>query len=364
MTMPISGEERGVWAALASDLVFGARHFDHALSTGRTLLELWNLPSDELRSLPLPEEVRQAISSRRQKAEPSAILGRLEAQGITFLTRLDEAYPEPLRQIAVPPAVLYLRGTLIDRPVVAVVGTRKMSPYGRRVTEDIVEALARAGIVVVSGLALGVDGAAHRAALKAGGVTWAILPGGVDNPYPASHRELVVAMIEQGGAALSEFPPGTPALKHHFPIRNRIIAGLARAVIVIEAAEQSGTLLTARSALESNRDVLAVPGSIYAPGSAGPHHLIQLGAKLIHKPEDVLLELGLADLPESLAARQITPDSAEEAELLGALTAEPILLDDLIASVKLDAATVSSTLTLMEMKGRVKNLGGNMYVRR
>lgn len=358
----LSDSERAVWAALASHISFGARHFAYLLALGRPLAELWADTEDPLTAL--PSEVRETFWAIRKSVTPTAVLESVSKRGITVLTRLDEAYPAALKEVAVPPAVLYVRGTLADQPKVAVVGARKMTSYGQRVTDDIVTSLAAAGIIVVSGLALGVDGAAHRAALRAGGITWAILPGGVDTPYPASHQGMVKAMIEQGGAALSEFPPGTPALKHHFPIRNRIIAGLARATVVIEATEHSGTLLTARSALDSNRDVFAVPGSIYAPGSAGPHHLIQLGAKLIHRPSDILLELGLQDFAGTLEARHVTPDSAEEAKLLETLTTEPILLDDLIASVELDAATVTGTLTLMEMKGRVKNLGGNLYVRR
>lgn len=296
--------------------------------------------------------------------DPIQILAALEAKGVQFLTLEDEAYPTRLREIAVPPAVLYVRGTISDEPMVAVVGTRRMTTYGKRATDEIVQVLARVGITIVSGLALGIDGAAHRATLEAEGKTVAVLPSGIDAVYPASHRGLAEQIVACGGALVSEFPPGTAALRHHFPIRNRIIAGVAQATLVIEAAIESGSLLTARSALEANRDVFAVPGSIFSPLSAGPHHLIQLGAKLVHSADDLLVETGLARAGEEAEVRAVLPDSAEEAAVLEVLGPEPILIDDLIAAVSLDSTVTLSTLTLMEMKGRVRNLGGNQYVRR
>ncbi len=356
--------ERGVWAALASDLRFGARHFAALRSVGQPLGQLWELPDTQVHSLGLDSELVDLVIEIRREANPRSVLQELAERQIRLVTVLDSDYPANLKEIAVPPAVLYVRGEFADNPRVAVVGTRKMSSYGKRVTDDLVGPLARAGLTIVSGLAIGIDGQAHRSTLEAGGVTWAILPGGVDSPYPTSHEPLARQIIEHGGALLSEFPPGTKALRHHFPVRNRIIAGLAGATIVIEAAARSGTLLTAHSALESNRDVLAVPGSIYAPGSEGPHRLLQLGAKLIHTADDVFAELGLHSANQEKASRTVIPDSAEEAVLLGALTSEPIDLDRLIERVALDSATVMSTLTLMEMKGRARNLGGNQYVRR
>jgi len=163
---------------------------------------------------------------------------------------------------------------------------------------------------------------------------------------------------------VSEFPPGTEALRHHFPIRNRIIAGMCRATLVTEAAVKSGSLLTARSALEANRDVYAVPGSIFSPLSAGPHFLIQQGAKLVHTAADVLIELGIAQERSEAETREVLPDSAEERHVLEHLSQEPIDFDALVAATELPAATLMSTLTLMEMKGRARNLGGNVFARR
>lgn len=360
----MSRTERAVWAALASDIRFGARHFAYLLALGKPLSELWKTRVGTLRKSRLPGPVVDLFVELRTKTDPPTLLESLTAKQIEVRTLSDETYPRLLREIAVPPAVLFIRGTLDDRPAIAIVGTRKMSVYGRRVTDELVPPLVASGLTVVSGLALGIDGTAHEATLRAGGTTWAILPGGVDRPYPASHEPLARRILESGGALVSEFPPGAEALRHHFPIRNRIIAGLARATIVIEAAERSGSLLTARSALEANRDIFTVPGSIYSPGSAGPHRLIQLGAKLIHDPNDLLVELGLEQGSVEQRSRVILPDSREERLILDVLGPEPLPLDALVSQIDLDAASVMSTLTLMEMKGRVRNLGGNQYVRR
>ncbi|MBI4032348.1 DNA-protecting protein DprA [Candidatus Berkelbacteria bacterium] len=356
--------ERAVWAALASDLTFGARHFAQLRSVGIPLRELWTVSTGERITLGVEPGLAEHVERIKAAVEPDETLDKLESSGVTFLTVEDEAYPALLKEIAVPPAVLYVRGVIPAGPAIAVVGTRKMTTYGKRATDDLVSVLARTGITIVSGLALGVDGAAHRATLAAKGRTVAVLPSGIDAVYPASHRFLANEIIKQAGAVITEFPPGTAALQHHFPVRNRIIAGMSQATVVIEAAIQSGSLLTARSALEANRDVFAVPGSIYSPLSAGPHHLIQLGAKLVHSAEDLLVETGLAHAGEEAAVREVIPDSAEEAALLDVLGPEPLLVDDLIAAVQLDPQVTLSTLTLMEMKGRVRNLGGNQYVRR
>ncbi|MBI4185448.1 DNA-protecting protein DprA [Candidatus Berkelbacteria bacterium] len=364
ITRQISESERATWAALASDIRFGARHFAALLTLGEPLEMVVNNAVAVLVKRGIELAVAQLTHDIIHATHPESVLTALTKQSITLITRQDPEYPLLLSELAVPPAVLYVRGKIDESPCLAVVGTRRVSLYGRRVTEDLVTSLSRQGLVIVSGLALGIDGIAHQAALAAEGVTWAVLGCGVDRVYPTSHEHLARDILDQGGALISEFPPGTPALRHHFPVRNRIIAGLARATLVVEATEQSGSLITARSALEANRDVLTVPGSIYAPGSAGPHRLIQLGAKLVHTVDDVLSELGLDHGPAESDARAVIADSAEERLILTALSSEPLLLDRLIESVALDAPTVLSTLTLMEMKGKVRNLGGNLYVRR
>ncbi len=363
-TLAVSSRERLLWAALASDLRFGPKSFQLLLARVPDIATAWDTPARAVGEWGLPREAAERFLAARQAADLDALEAAFDRHQVRVLTLMDPGYPSLLREIAVPPAVLFLRGELADRPALAVVGTRSMTPYGARVVGDIVPELARQGIAVVSGLALGVDGAAHRAALEGNGVTWAVLASGVDRPYPMTHRGLAEQILERGGALVSEFPLGTGALKHHFPIRNRIIAGLARATLVIEASDRSGTLLTARSALEANRDVLAVPGSIYSPHSRGPHALLGLGAKLVQSAADVLAELDLADAAQEQQAKAVLPDSAEEAAVLAVLGSEPLPLDDLTEAAGLDAATVLSTLTLMELKGRVRNLGNNAFVRR
>lgn len=360
----ISRENRSIYAALASRITFGPKSFQHLAQLGHSLAALWAMEEKALQELNLHPRVLSELVAARKIIEPEQILTSVEEQGITLLTIEDDVYPELLKQIAVPPAVLYVRGELTKDPLVAIVGSRRMTDYGRRVTQDLAQYLALQGVGVVSGLALGIDGAAHQAALTSNGTTIGVLASGVDRIYPASHGRLAHEMIERGGAVMSEFPPGTEALKHHFPIRNRIIAGLSRATIVVEAAQKSGSLLTARSALEEGRDVFAVPGSMYSPLSAGPHFLIQMGAKLLQRPDDILTELGLLEREGKSAQQAVVPDSAEEAALLGILTSEPTELDVLVNQVSLDPATILSTLTLMEMKGRVRNVGGNLFVRR
>ncbi|MBI4022847.1 DNA-protecting protein DprA [Candidatus Berkelbacteria bacterium] len=350
-----------IYAALASEYQFGARHFAYLRATGRPLSGLWELSVEDLLRLGIPQAIVELFASVRTQRDPVREWEKLAASGIDLITIEDPDYPSLLRELAVPPAVLYVRGVLSEDVAVAIVGTRKMTQYGRRVATDLCHCLAGAGVITVSGLALGIDGQVHRETLQAHGKTWAILPGGVDVPYPAAHRGLAREIVAAGGALVSEFPPGSIAAKHHFPIRNRIIAGLARATVVVEAMEQSGSLLTARSALEANRDVFTVPGSIYSPYSAGPHHLIQMGAKLVHDPKDILTELHLDD--RIVDPRNVTPDSAEEATILDTLSTNVMDVDQLSELTRLEPAMLISTLTLMEMKGRVRNLGANQYVR-
>lgn len=314
----------------------------------------------ELHEIGLPAKSIEAFLVSKRSFETKDVLNSLRSKEVLFISYYDDRYPKLLRELAVPPIGLFVRGNLAAISAVAIVGTRKMTAYGKRVANDVATSLAAQGVAVVSGLALGVDAEVHRATLRAGGVTWAILGSGVDVPYPAMHRGLAEEIITSNGALISEFPLGTRPERYHFPIRNRIIAGLTVATVVVEAAERSGSLLTARAALEANRDVFAVPGSIYSPYAAGPHRLIQLGAKLIHTPGDVLAELGLHQSPIGNDMRRA--DSAEEAAILQILGMEAVALDDLAEQSGLSPAICMSTLTLMEMKGRVRNLGANMYV--
>jgi DNA processing protein len=283
---------------------------------------------------------------------------------IEMLSISDARYPPLLRQISDPPNGLYLRGILQDIPCVSIVGTRRCTSYGRRATQEIVRGLVSAGIGIVSGLALGIDGEAHTTALEAGGYTIAILGTGIDEPtiYPREHLKLAHRILENGGAIISENPPGSPSFKHAFPRRNRLIAGWTPATLVIEANESSGSLITAKLALEYNREVLAVPGSIWSDVSMGCNRLLSLGAKACTNAQDILDSLKL-DRPELVSqVRASMPLTAQESHIL-ALVNGHIHIDDLATQANLDSATTSAHLSLLEMKGYVAQLGGQFWSR-
>ncbi|HEY3344654.1 MAG TPA: DNA-processing protein DprA, partial [Anaerolineaceae bacterium] len=288
---------------------------------------------------------------------------QIHQKGIQVLIREDEGYPARLKQIDQAPPVLYVRGQLLseDGWAVAIVGTRRVTVYGRQVTEEIATCLAANGVVVVSGLARGVDAIAHDAALNAGGRTYAVLGSGVDRIYPPENTRLAERITGQG-ALISDYAPGTPPDGVNFPPRNRIISGLSTAVVVIEAGETSGALITASFAGEQGRDVYAVPGNIHAPQSIGANRLIQQGAHPLLRPEDLLEELDLRQVPQQRAARTALPADAVEAKLYAQLGKEPIHVDEIRQQTGLPIEIVSATLTVMELKGMVRQVGPMAFV--
>ncbi len=285
------------------------------------------------------------------------------AERVEVVRRDDPTYPAALRAIVDPPQILYVRGTLRDedKAAVAVVGSRRASAYGVAVAEWLGRELARCRVTVISGLARGVDAAGHRGALAGGGRTIAVLGCGVDIVYPPEHARLMVQIIESG-AVLSEYPPGTAPLKHHFPRRNRLISGLALGVVVVEGREDSGALITADCALEQGREVFAVPGPVFAPTSALPHRLMQQGAKLVATVEDILEELRLPKLPLRAAAPAIALEGTEAA-VYAQLTLDPQHVDTLTARCGLPVAEIARTLLALELRGLVRALAGQRYVR-
>lgn len=342
----------------------GSVRFRKLLNHFPDLATAWRASAEEFTRAGLEDNVVKEILEKRAAIDPEKEFAKLAAQKIKLLTNRDEDYPKLLREIPNPPIVIYLKGEFLpqDELAVAVVGTRKISPYGRQACEDLVGGLVRAGITVVSGLALGVDAIAHRTAVAAGGRTVAVLACGVDAVYPSSNRQIAASILDGHGAILSELPLGTPPLKHHFPNRNRIISGLCLGTVVVEAAAESGALITARHALEQNRQVYAVPGSIYNPGAAGPNNLLKMGAKPVVSAADILEDLNLGHLQEQIETQAIIGDNEEENAVLKLLTREPQHFDLLAKSSGLPAATLAATLTIMEMKGKVRNLGANQYV--
>lgn len=293
-----------------------------------------------------------AVAAGRQ------VPGRIEA-----VRWEDPSYPAALRPIGDPPRTLYLRGTLreADKAAVAIVGSRRASAYGVAAAEWLGRELGRCGVTVVSGLARGVDAAAHRGALTGGGRTIAVLGCGVDVVYPREHRRLLGQIIE-AGAVISEFPAGVPPLQHHFPRRNRVISGLSLGVVVVEGRERSGALLTADHALEQGREVFAVPGSIFAETSHLPHRLIQQGAKLVATVEDILEELRLPQ--RTPPARVPVPAlHGAEAAVYTQLSLDPRHIDALALRCRLPAAEVGRALVGLELRGLVRALAGQRYVR-
>ncbi len=292
---------------------------------------------------------------------------RVEKVGAEMVALGDSNYPFLLRQIHDPPVFLWMRGRLpvSDAPArtLAVVGTRRMSPYGLRVTGELTEALVREGFVIVSGLAYGVDAAAHRAALDAGGCTIAVLGSGIDRIYPARHTRLAEELMVEG-ALLSEYAPGTAPDGMHFPRRNRIVSGLALGTLVIEAYEEGGALITARSALEQNRETFAVPGSVHSPASAGVNRLIQKGeAKLVQSVEDILEELDMASKATTAPVKDIPVLSPEETTLCQTLStaAGPLHINTLCLSAGMDPEAALVHLLDLELKGIVKQLAGKQF---
>jgi DNA processing protein len=290
-----------------------------------------------------------------ESADPHTLEEAARRCGAEVVTLADAGYPKPLREIPDPPLALYVRGKVPEHVAVAVVGTRNPSSDGEYVAHRMAADLAAAGVCAVSGLARGVDAFAHRGALEAGGPTVAVLGCGVDVPYPAGHEELA-ARVALHGAVVSEYPPGTPPAKHHFPSRNRIISGLSRAVVVVEATLRSGALITADLALEQGREVFAVPGSVLNPRSQGPHRLLREGAGWAESAADVLQALGLA-LPQA-PPRLLGP---VEQRLLEALR-EPRYPDELVAAGLGNPGELAALLVASEVRGLVRRLADGRYV--
>lgn len=329
----------------------------------------WEAPLTEFAQLGLDDGTVADIEARRQELTPQSVWEKIVKEGLALIPFSDPLYPPLLKEIYDPPAVLYMRGNLGEQENeiwIAVVGTRHVSTYGQQVTEMLVRPLAEAGLTIVSGLAYGVDALAHETTLKAHGRTIAVLGCGLDRAsvYPSNHRYLAEKIASEGGAVVSEFAPGTPPLKHHFPFRNRIIAGLSRATLVIEAPEGSGAMTTAAYALEYNREVFTVPGNITSLNAWGPNELLKKGATPVTKPDDIFAALNLADVKVALDTRKNLPNTEEELKIFESLTAdEPQHIDSIAKSAGMPAPLTSSTLSIMELKGMVKNVGGMRYIR-
>ncbi|MDQ2809672.1 MAG: DNA-processing protein DprA [Chloroflexota bacterium] len=327
----------------------------------------WAAPVGDLVAAGLDGKTMASLLLTRQRYDPAAMAAQLATLGASLLTWDDAAYPDRLRDIDNSPPVLYLLGDLVpdDGWAVGVVGTRQVTGYGREVTARLAGDLARSRVTVISGLARGVDTLAHQAALDAGGRTIAVLGSGVDQIYPPENQALARRIVAEGrGAVISDYPPGTRPDAINFPPRNRIISGLSLGVLIVEAGLRSGALITQRFALEQNREVFAVPGNIFSAQSEGPNDLLKQGAKPVTRVGDILEELQLGMVADHVEAVLALPDDPTERALLAWLRrdAEPQHIDAIARGSGLPVHTVSSTLTLMELKGMVRQVGPLQYV--
>ena len=323
-------------------------------------------PDAVLRRLLAASHADEPGSSPTVRAQAEDALRRAEALSIAAIPWSDAAYPVALTTIVDPPPVLWTRGqaAALSAPAVAIVGSRAASPYALSVAGQLAGDLAAAGLVIVSGLARGVDSAAHRGALAAGGVTVAVLGSGADVIYPAEHASLATT-INTDGAVISELVPGTTPQQWFFPLRNRIISGLSRAVVVIEAGEKSGSLITARCALDQGRDVLAVPGNVLTGRNRGAHALLRDGAKIVESADDILEELGMSGVrrPGANDRRGLTPTINSDPILDCLVPGEPSDLDEIAGRSGLDSPRLLPRLFELELQGFVRRIGGGRFVR-
>ncbi len=322
--------------------------------------------SRELQKAGIEQEVADKFCIFRESINLEQEQEKLAKEEIGLINFEDSNYPSLLLEIPKFPVLLYYKGALgpADELCIAVVGTRKISNYGRTVIPYVVEPLVEAGVTIVSGMAFGVDSAAHLIPVNKNKRTVAVLAGGLDEKslYPKAHALLAQNILDNGGLLFSEYPPGTPNFKQNFVARNRIISGMSVATVIVECDLKSGTLITAKHALEQNRNVYAVPGPIYSDTSKGPNNLIKMGARLITDANDILEDLNLKTLPEQKQVQSQFGDSPAETKLLQILNHEPIHINQLIKQTEIEAGDVMSALTFLEMKGKVRNLGGQQYV--
>jgi len=360
------------WLALKGIPGVGPVLFHRLLQAFGSPARVFQTPQRELCNLRgISVSLAQAILGFRHWDRVEEHLSRLKALGAEMLTVADPQYPVRLKEIPIPPPLIFVKGEIRpeDGLALAIVGTRAASYYGKKTCRSLAKELARRQVTVVSGLARGIDTEAHRGALEGGGRTLAVLGCGLDVVYPPENRELY-SRIPESGALITEYPLGTPPEAHNFPRRNRLVSGLALGVLVVEAGAKSGTTITAQCALEQGREVLAVPGPINSPTSVGPHRLIQQGAKLVQDVEDILAELPKAGAPVKAKAGAASKRPVEprpvlfrvDDPLLPLLGAEPLQLEELVQASRLPAPEVMSRLTLLELQGLVRELPGKCYV--
>src|SRR5258706_3698818 len=355
--------EKEYLTAIYAFSYFGPVRVKLLMSVFKSARKIWNAETKDLIEIGLSNQKVLEFDLFRKNFKIEDYFEKLKNLKINVVTFLEKEYPENLKGLEGAPLVLYYKGTLSrkDANSVAIVGSRKMTSYGREVAEKFSSELAAFGITIISGLARGIDTAAHTGALNGGGRTVAILGNGLDTIYPPENAKLAEEIIKAGGAIMSEFPLGYPSLPVNFAIRNRIVSGISSAVIVIEGAEKSGTLLTAAHAAEQGKTVFAVPGQITSPLSAAPLYLLKNGARMAVSSKDILEELDMQVKVDKEKVEKAMPKTKFEAEIIELLENEPLHLDELVRMTGSKIAEVSARLTIMEMKGMVPNLGKGQY---
>jgi DNA processing protein len=360
----MSSQDKKYWVGFSHIPGIGRVRLAKLLNHFGSLEAAWRATSAQLKAAGIDDSTVEAVRHTRPTVSPDNELEKLERLGVKIVTCREDSYPSRLKEIYDYPPLLYMRGSLKpgDEWCLAVVGTRRATAYGKQVAEEIINELARNKITVVSGLARGIDTVAHKSALAGGGRSIAVLASGVDIIYPTENAGLADNLMENG-ALISEYPLGCRPRPENFPRRNRIISGLCLGVLVIEAGQGSGALITSNLALEQNREVFAIPGSILSLASKGTNHLIQEGAKLVTDCDDILEELNLTTVARQLEMKTVLPAAgSDESLLLSKLGAESSHIDQICRSSGLPIATVSGLLTMMELKGLVRQTGAMNYV--
>ena len=367
--------ERSYYLAFSNFPGVGPIKFNKLLKHFGGAMAAWNGSIKDLEEV-LKPSLTKKFEDFRKTFDIEQYLNQLRKQRISFVCLSDNEYPKLLRQISNPPIVLYIKGdvqivyglrtTAVDGSqkaesrAIAIVGTRHITSYGKEITEMFASELSKAGLIIVSGMAYGVDGVAHKATIEAERKTIAVLGNGVDLPYPRENEKLYEDILDSGGAIVSEYPPGEPPSVGSFPSRNRIIAGLSEGILVTEGAQDSGSLITANFGLEFGRKVFAVPGPITSSLSAAPLRLIEKGAKLVVSPDDVLRELKISAFAKASAGQaKFKGLSSEEKKIIELIENEPLHFDEIVRRLKFDPAKIGTILSMMEIKGLIKSSGGN-----
>lgn len=371
--------ERDYYLGFAMANGVGPKKFNLLLVNFSSAEKAWKATESELENILKPVLTSKFLSFRRE-FNFDKYKNQLKKQKISFIALSDKEYPKLLKQIPNPPIVLYVKGnrqivyglqTTVDGSqktesiAIAIVGTRHITSYGRQITEMFAADLANAGLIIVSGMALGVDGVAHKATIDSGGKTIAVLGNGVDTPYPQENQKLYEEILDSGGVVLSEFPPGMPPSVGSFPSRNRIVAGISQGVLVTEGASDSGSLITANFGLSFGRKVFAVPGPITSPLSKAPLDLISKGARLVTSAEDILKELQISNVKSQISnksqATKFRDATREEELILKILENEPLSFDEIVRNTKIPASNLAGILSMMEIKGIVKTSNDGSY---